>query len=235
MNHPVYLYIQQPDSIALSVSDTQCLNAAEQARAQAFRFADDRRLYTAAHVFLRQTLSLHSPLPPSDWQFTHNAWGKPFIANPDYAGLHFNLSHTKGLLAVVISPNYPVGVDVEGVRPMHDLPALCATVLVKQEAEHVLSAATEALQQERFFTYWSLKEAYIKAQGQGLSIPLQQFSFRQIHYEWRLQHEVPHQGAATDWQFMTLLLDNTHCIGLAVRATRDDCPQVHINPLTHRP
>ena len=133
----IYLYLALPSHPALQ--DTSCLDQAERTRASAFRFAHDRSLYEAAHVCLRLALSQHAPLAPQDWRFSHNAWGKPFIANPEVTGWYFNLAHTQGMIALVISRDSRIGVDVEHIRPIDQLPGLCTSVLKAEEQADVLA------------------------------------------------------------------------------------------------
>lgn len=214
--HAVYLYTAKPDTIDLA--DSKLLNTAEQQRAAAFRFANDRVLYTAAHVFLRQTLSQHADVSPADWQFSSNAYGKPAITNHGCETLQFNLSHTRGLLACAISQGRAVGVDVERHKPLHDLENLCRTALAAPETAEVLSHSLSEGQIQRFFTYWTLKEAYIKARGLGLSIPLQQFHFQQTDGgEWRLHCQRALQDHGTHWQFLSQQVENSYHLALAVQ------------------
>jgi 4'-phosphopantetheinyl transferase len=97
----------------------------------------------------------------NELQYTdHN---KPFFAE----GPHFNISHTDGLIACALSPHGPVGIDVERLQPvpLQDFKNIWSAGEWKsiQEAEDIY---------QRFFTLWTMKEAIIKAEGQGLSIPL---------------------------------------------------------------
>jgi len=216
LQHAVYLYTAKPETIDLA--DTKLLNTAEQQRATAFRFDADRTLYTAAHVFLRQTLSQHADIAPADWQFSSNAYGKPAITNHGYEELQFNLSHTQGLLACAISQSRAVGVDVERHKLLHDLANLCRTALAAPETADVLSHCGSDVRTQRFFTYWTLKEAYIKARGLGLSLPLQQFHFEQTDAgEWHLHCQAALQDRGENWQFLSRQVADGYTLALAVQ------------------
>ncbi len=186
------------------------LNRAEQTRAQRYRFAKDRLLYQAAHHFLRTSLSRYAEITPDEWYYSHNRYGKPAVANPDHTWLQFNLSHTRGLIGCAVSLNRAIGVDVEGARALTDLVSISRSVYAGPELEDVLNHAGDA-QCTRFYTYWTLKEAYIKARGMGLYLPLQQFHFTAAdHSLWQLHCAPELNDSGTHW----------HCQGLAL--SQDD-------------
>ncbi|HEY9828851.1 MAG TPA: 4'-phosphopantetheinyl transferase superfamily protein [Stenomitos sp.] len=146
----------------------------EQARAQRFRFDVDRERFIIARGCLRQVLSGYVGVAPQALCFSYGSHGKPVLANPRAAqSLHFNVSHSHQVALYAIASNWPVGIDVEHIH----------TVEWRELAKHVFSAKeqlalqhiTAPLQQEAFFKGWTRKEAFVKALGQGLSIPLDQF------------------------------------------------------------
>ena len=159
--------------------DIGCLDEAECKRAATFRFAESRVLYQAAHAFLRQVLSNYAPLPPQAWRFNTNTYGKPYIANPNYQYLQFNLSHTQGLIACVVTNHLSVGIDVELSRTLEDLHPMAEYSFSAAEAQEVLAICDPHQQQQRFFTYWTLKEACLKAWGTGFSVSPQHFTVGQ--------------------------------------------------------
>lgn len=216
----VHIHLCRPERFAAGGEDS--LDAAERGRAGAFKFDKDRDLYIAAHVFLRRVLSRYAPVTPENWRFVNNAYGKPTIANPGYEWLRFNLSHTGGRVACAVARNRAVGVDVEQHKPLGDLPSLCRYAFSPLEAEDVLSARLPGEQEQRFFSYWTLKEAYIKARGMGLSLPLQQFSFvREGQQGWRLEYAPGFQDDGETWQFSTRRLGESHALAYCVQAGGD--------------
>jgi phosphopantetheinyl transferase len=96
----------------------QYLSIEEQARRDRLRLEADRRDFTFAHDLLRRTLSNFADLPPGDWRFSINDYGKPSINSnePRLRALSFNLSHTRGFVACAIALNGPLGVDVERIE-----------------------------------------------------------------------------------------------------------------------
>lgn len=213
----VHIHLLQPDGYVGAEAE-YLLSPEERQRAQAFRFPKDRDLYVAAHVFLRRVLSRYAPVNPVQWRFNHNAYGKPAIANPGYDWLQFNLSHTQGMVACAVARGRAVGVDVENIKRPGDLPSLCQYVLMPIEATDVLSAHSPNEQAERFFTYWTLKEAYIKARGVGLQLPLQQFAFycRQSS-GWHLSCEPSVEEVGRNWQFDAYRAGTNHCLAYCVQ------------------
>lgn len=155
------------------------LSDAERARAARFHSPDHGRHFTAAHGRLRQLLAGVLGLAPQSLQFEVGAHGKPELAGPAAAtGLRFNLSHSAGMGLVGWAWGRDIGVDIEAWRPMRDQPAVVRRYFSSVEIE-----AWKALPGERreqaFFEIWTRKEAYIKALGLGLSLPLDSFD---VHF-----------------------------------------------------
>lgn len=151
-----------------------------------FRFPEHRHSYLVSHLLLRMTLSRYSDLLPNTWRFINNDHGKPRL-DPDAgpASLRFSLSHTKGLSVVGVTREGVIGVDVEQAdRSVHA--AELSRRFFSPEENAALKKPPSGRLREQFFLYWTLKEAYIKALGRGLSHPLDSFSFR-------LTEERPHR------------------------------------------
>ena len=168
------------------------LSADERVRREQFYFARDRREYTIAHDLLRRSLSKYDTVAPKDWVFRADERGKPFVSSTswDKAGsrlghdsdgghqrpLSFSLSHTRGLVACAIGVNMPIGVDVERLDAPLDPLELAERCLSQREAAALKRKCGEA-RALRFLEFWTLKEAFIKATGTGLSQPLSEISF----------------------------------------------------------
>jgi len=152
--------------------DRALLSPGERARADAFHFARDRALYTAAHAGLRRVLAAELGALPAELSFTLEAGGRPRLAG---AGeLHFSLSHAgdRALVAVARTPR--VGVDVEVERADVDVGRLSARHFTASERAE-LAALEDALRLKAFYRVWTRKEAYVKALGKGLFHPLDAF------------------------------------------------------------
>jgi 4'-phosphopantetheinyl transferase len=151
------------------------LAADEQARAAQFYFEKDRRHFVIARGMLRDILGRYLNRAPESLAFRYGSHGKPaLVGRSNECGICFNLSHSRGRALCAVTSGREVGIDIEQVR---DEPA------VVEIAERFFSprevAALRALpaleQGPAFFRCWTRKEAYIKARGQGLSIPLDGF------------------------------------------------------------
>lgn len=148
----------------------------EQDRANRFRFKQDRSHYINARGILRDILGRYLDARPDALRFEYTKYGKPSLAK-EFGGetIRFNLSHSKGVALFAFTTGRDLGIDLEWIR---------ADVADEQIAERFFSAqevsALRALeasaQAEAFFNCWTRKEAYIKARGEGLSMPLDQFA-----------------------------------------------------------
>jgi 4'-phosphopantetheinyl transferase len=155
------------------------LSAEERHRAGRFVQERHRRLYIFAHGLLRFALSNRTPsVAPADWSFIADRNGRPFVAAPGMAKpVHFSLSHTEGCVACVISPCEAVGVDVERIERRGALWKTAQHTFAPDEVAALRDLAPGDFL-DRFFDYWTLKEAYLKAKGLGLRLPLDQFAIR---------------------------------------------------------
>jgi 4'-phosphopantetheinyl transferase len=114
-------------------------------------------------------------VPPEEFVFDTNAWGKPEIKQPHGLSLRFNASNTRGMVACVVALAHDVGVDVEDTARFVDTINIAERCFSMAEVEELRALPTH-LRRERFFDYWTLKEAYVKGRGMGLSIPLHKFT-----------------------------------------------------------
>ncbi len=145
------------------------LNPTEQQQYQRFHFAKDRQLYLCSHAMLRLVLAAYLNCSPPSIEFETNQYGKPKLKSK--SAISFNLSHAKqaAVLAVAADPGHDLGVDIESVQDRGALQDLAQHYFSADEAAWLLQQSP-AKQAELFFTLWTLKEAYIKAIGKGLSI-----------------------------------------------------------------
>ena len=148
----------------------------ERQRADRFYFEKDRRHFTAARGALRVLLAGYLARRPEEVRFAYSNYGKPRLADEDDEGnLRFNLTHSHGLALLAVTRDREIGVDVEHLRDMErDGEPLAERFFSPREAA-VLRSLPARRRREAFFHCWTRKEAYIKAQGKGLSLPLDQF------------------------------------------------------------
>jgi 4'-phosphopantetheinyl transferase len=157
------------DSARLSV-----LSDAERARAGRFRFERDRNRFVACRVALREILGRALRTPPADLHFEYGANGKPALASRKRE-VEFNVSHRMDVAVIAVTRGRRVGIDVEPLRPVEDPDALAARFFSEREAA-ALRAVSPEKRDEAFLACWTRKEAFVKALGAGLSLPLDSFS-----------------------------------------------------------
>lgn len=150
------------------------LDDAERARAARFAFEEDRHSYIAAHALLRAELSRRASPAPQEWRFAATALGKPFLLDPP-RDLRFSLTHTRGMVAVAVTEGLEIGVDVESEDRRAESMKLAERFFAPQEVA-LLRAVEGDARREMFFAIWTLKEAVVKATGQGLSRALDSFA-----------------------------------------------------------
>lgn len=146
------------------------LSGAEKAHREKLRTARLRHEYLAARALCRATLSRYTGIEPEAWRFSKNAHGKPAIAGPArFRPLRFNLTHTAGLVACIVTRAGEVGIDAEETGRAVDV-AEVARHFFSEEERKRLAALSARRRTARFFEYWVLKEAYLKGRGVGLSV-----------------------------------------------------------------
>ena len=176
----VYIWYRSTTSLdgeAVKSAD-QHLSIEERARRDQLRFGADRRDFTIAHDLLRRALSRYADMPPTDWRFATNEYGKPSIESidPQVRALSFSLSHTRGCVACAITSNVPLGVDVERIDQSQRVQEIADRYFSEKEAAWLRQCSDE-LRNIRFAELWTLKEAFLKAIGVGLSGSLTDVSF----------------------------------------------------------
>jgi 4'-phosphopantetheinyl transferase len=157
------------------------LSADERERRSRFVFPRDRHRFLVTRALVRTVLSRYTDVAPADWTFVVNTYGRPEIAlrHPRAGMLSFNISHTPGLVVLGVGCGRALGVDTENVRA-RQAPLEVAEQFFAPTEVAALRALPEANQPRRFFEYWTLKEAYVKARSMGLSLALREFAVRFI-------------------------------------------------------
>ena len=204
------------------------LSPKERRRAERFAFDKDRRSYIAAHWLIRSALSRCAPVPPEAWRFTRNSLGKPVVAEPaENLGLLFNLSHTAGMVACAVTRLGEVGVDVETVRPREHL-KLARRYFAPVEISLLESLSPED-QVQAFFRLWTLKEAYVKACGQGLAMDLASFAYPDVlQEEIKIEFTESRDDHPGLWSFFRHEPDPQHKIAVAVKHGTGAVPRFKI-------
>jgi 4'-phosphopantetheinyl transferase len=194
----VHIWFQTTDSANSAVvhEARRTLSSDERSRADEFHVDDDRRDYMLAHALLRRCLSRYTLVEPRAWKFCTHINGKPIVkALP----LSFNLSHTPGLVACVVADSMCVGIDVQQASRAIDVEPIAARYFSQEEAA-LLSRADDHSRVPRFLELWTLREAFLKAAGLGLSGPLNSISFS-LEDETMLRFHAPPRFPSSEWYF----------------------------------
>jgi 4'-phosphopantetheinyl transferase len=151
------------------------LDEEERSRSARFRYERDRQRFIVAHAVLRKLLARYIGTCPEQITYQHNEFGKPDLHSSWCSRLKFNLSHSAGLALIAVTGDAEVGVDLERIRMQSDLNEVVSSFFSPAEYEELMALPDER-RSEAFFGCWTKKEAYFKASGCGLTIPLDSFS-----------------------------------------------------------
>lgn len=213
--HVWHLLTEQIADPELLHSWEASLPAEERAGHQRYAQPRDRLHFLLSRVMLRTVLASCLNVPPAKIEYTTNAFGKPVVKGADSLRVHFNLSHSHGAIVCAVSRDREVGVDVEDwSRPVQYLD-LAERYFEAREFAHLTRLERERLP-AAFFAIWTLKEAFVKAIGQGLTFPLDSFAF--LLDEDRLTGFCPPPSCgANDWQCIQFELGRRHRGALVAR------------------
>jgi len=147
----------------------------ERERADRFHFVEDKNHFIAARGLLRLIVGIYLETDPRWLVFHYNKHGKPRIAaDSSSESMNFNLSHSHGFALYAFTKKHDIGIDIEQIRSNIEFEKIAKRFFSKNEFETLISLPLE-IRIKGFFNCWTRKEAYIKAIGEGLSIPLNQF------------------------------------------------------------
>ena len=196
----------------------------ERARFDRYRDLEARASFLIGRGIARRVLADATGVPPAEWRFVEGARGRPEIAVPE-TDLRFNLAHSGGLVACVIGVRRDVGVDVEHL----DRPALSHDVAARSCAPDELAdinSEPEHARQRRFLAYWTLKEAYLKARGLGISVPMAEVAFSLDAAEPRLDLRGSMADAGARWIFRMAQPTSRHLVAVAADCRDSTTPVV---------
>jgi len=173
--HAVHVWCTHLDGSDSEVQQMRTLLSTDEIkRADRFHFDTDRRHFTVARGALRRLLGMYLKTPATQVQFTYNRYGKPSIAGARGPALQFNVSHSGALALYAFARDRIVGVDIERMRANVEFEQIAQRFFSPREAA-ALQALPPELRPLGFYNGWTRKEAYIKAHGKGLSLPLDSF------------------------------------------------------------
>jgi 4'-phosphopantetheinyl transferase len=202
------LWWVKPETLPETPAALALLTPEERAQHQRFIPPLKRHEYLVTRVLLKTILG-------KSVAFTTNQWGRPELSPP--SPLRFNVTHTEGLVALLLSGEHEIGIDTERISRAPRLLKLAPNVFAPSELSDLAALPTEQ-QAHRALTLWTLKESYIKARGMGLALALDGFAFRfGAHGAIRLEVEPRLDDDGARWQFQTLT-HGEHLISTAIQA-----------------
>jgi 4'-phosphopantetheinyl transferase len=207
------------------------LSAEEAERRDRYAHERTRREFLLARGLARTVLASYTGMPPAELRFTADAFGKPILVEPAAEPhLHFNLSHSHGVIVCAAAFGRQLGVDVEDAGRRLAFLDLAERYFAAAEVAHLHGTAEEH-RQAAFFAIWTLKEAFVKAIGHGLSFPLDSFAF-ELERD-RLRRFRPPASLPGNWRFFQFEPTPRHrgalaveCNGLDVRVEPRDWIEV---------
>jgi 4'-phosphopantetheinyl transferase len=172
----VHLWRVDLEAVGAEESHWQTLLSPDEVtRAARFHFARDRQRFVAARAWLRRILANYLAMDARDVVFAYSKKEKPSLGPAhEGRGVSFNVTHSGGIALLAFALRREIGVDVEQVRRDLDLEALARRFFSTHEQNQIAALPADE-KVEAFFRCWTRKEAYIKATGDGLSLPLSQF------------------------------------------------------------
>ena len=226
LEHEIHVWFCCPDEISDEMKLAEyrsILSVEERDKFNRFHFAKDRHSYLVSHALVRKALSMYCDIRPEKWCFTNNQHGKPDISPQiNCPALKFNLSHTDGMSVCVVSLDNDCGIDVENIQRKSRTFAVADRMFAPAEVATMRSGDDSEVQR-KFFEFWTLREAYVKAIGTGLGGSSKAFHFtvaEQQKGEHRVSkiHFVPDDSSRSSaCQFLLLSLSAQHVAAVAIQ------------------
>ncbi len=213
--------IDGPVDVAIAHRLQGILSADEQTESRRFHRTRDQYQFIVARALVRLALSQYVPIPAGWWRFERDYYGKPFVTAPQiWPPVQFSVSHTEGLIACLVTRLCEAAVDVEKVEYARDLRLVAREVFSPAELI-ALSELSGSNWTTRFFDIWTLKEAYSKARGLGLSLMWKDISFELgsgnsicAHFTSALNDD------PSAWAFWRHRLPTRHTVAVAAKGDR---------------
>lgn len=192
--------------------------------AQRLRQASSRNQHVVGRGMARKLLTLRTDFDPAEVVLAREEKGKPFVVAPQSTIRPFNVSHTEGMVLFAAVDCGAIGVDVERLSRKTDI-GLAERYFAPAEVDYVYSSHAPERRLAAFLRVWTLKEAFIKAIGTGLTMPLGDFTFEQIDtVRPRVRMLKPNRTDDDCWHFMSLVPKPGYIAAVAIRETGGEVP-----------
>ena len=205
------------------------LTPAERVRHERYRHDRDRDMFLLGRAMARAVVGDTLGIAPTAWTWREGERGRPEVDQP-VCPVSFNLAHSGGLVVCALAHGASVGVDVEDrARAALDRNLVARYCSPAERAD--IDALGETGWQDRFLQYWTLKEAYLKARGLGIALPLSDLSFAVADGEARLTFERSLAGADPAWAFTLAPLGQRHYVAVAASTANGARPRFTLKPM----
>lgn len=188
------------------------LSPEESTRAQTFKH--NQHHFVATRALLRKVLAYYTGTPSASLEFARRAEGKPYLVN---SPLYFNLSHSGNFAALAVSAAGEIGIDIETIRPRNFL-AIAERYYHADELKQLL-ATPETEREPLFFKLWTLKEAFFKATGGGISSGLDKACFQITEKNICVNFANELQILPSHWQFTQAAIAHNCLLAVALNTT----------------
>ena len=196
----------------LSSIFSKVLSEDEKQRATRLRSEKDRKRFVVSRGLLRENLGRYMDTNPADISFKYNRHGKPAI-NDDLnsANIKFNVSHSRDLAIYAVCLNKEIGVDVEYIRDVGSADKIIERFFTEDEKRYYYSLPEDS-KRHAFFTLWTRKEAYSKARGMGIGLPLKDFDLNLVPNNQNRENK-------SKWSLIDFDIDKDYLAALATEGT----------------
>jgi 4'-phosphopantetheinyl transferase len=233
----VHLWIanpEGPDLPAVLRSWRHLLSGSEKERSAKFLSQRARDYFLLTRAMVRIILSRYSNTDPQDWTFTANRFGRPQIQGPVSTKIRFNISHTDGMIVCAVRKTCDVGVDVENLARITEALELAGRFFTASEVDQLKTASAEHLNRY-FLRLWTLKEAFVKAIGHGLSTPLNSCSFDIMGWPEIVFSTNNTTYERSRWLFYVREPSVSHVLSVALSCKADQHPKLRAMPFLVHP
>jgi 4'-phosphopantetheinyl transferase len=220
LQREAHVWFVVPETIRDTLKVEACLSILskqELEQHRRFRLPEDGHRYLVSHALVRMALSKYIDIPPSKWVFSRTQRGRPEIANPGIPAIQFNLTHTVGLAGCVVTFSNACGIDAEKIAERHNHAGVAKKMFSDAESRELEQLVGQAYL-EHFFTRWTLREAYVKALGIGISFPTRKLTFtvnKDNSVEVSFHPDIEDQR--DNWHFQLFKPTAEHIAALAIR------------------
>lgn len=226
--HFFYTQVDKIKSKALLDKYNSIINKKEKEKVSRYIFEKDQQNCLVTRALVRFLLSSCTHLHPEEFKFIENKYGKPDLV-PGLLDIpvKFNLSHSGGVTACALTLDNDIGLDIENCQRQIDL-NIADRFFSASEANY-LNQCSQKEKQNVFYDFWTLKESYIKARGEGLSIGLDKFSFKLDKNNISINCHESLNDINDQWQFFQFSLCENFKAAISVRSVLKNQIKLHIH------